>query len=185
MQHQQWVQYSSHPAGSQPQPKQLEPELINLPSSPVKAATDPDDRLAAEALRSTTDCDRDSMVEVSGDDANQSGNESDSSSDSPESAADFGSKSATGDLLSCSDTKEATMNSAHNKFWKKVLASCSITKGCLWSEAQLKWIGESHQAVWESDYEVIKMEWDLALKEDCHSFEINKVMDPTEQLLQV
>ena len=65
-------------------PKQLEPELINLPSSPVKAAANPDDRLAVEASGSTVDHDRDSAVEVSRDDTNQSGDESDSSSDSQE-----------------------------------------------------------------------------------------------------
>ena len=31
--------------------------------------------------------------------------------------------------LMCSDTKEAAINSACKKFWKKVWASCSITKG--------------------------------------------------------
>ena len=50
---------------------------------------------------------------------------------------------------------------------------------------QLKWIDDSHQAVWESDYEVIKTEQELTLKEDCHSFEVNKKMDRTEQLLQI
>ena len=62
-------------------PEQLEPEPINLPSSPVKAATDSNDRLAAEASGSTIDCDRDSVVEGSRDDADQSGNKSDSCSD--------------------------------------------------------------------------------------------------------
>ena len=49
-----------------------------------------------EALGSTIDYDGDSVVEVSRDDADQSGNESDSSSDSLESAADSGPESATG-----------------------------------------------------------------------------------------
>ena len=124
--------------------EQPEPELINLPSSPVKVATDSDDRLAAEASGSTTVCDRDSVVEVSGDDANQSGDESDSSSDSLESAADSGPESATGDCFICSDVKEVAVNSTCKKFQKKVCASCSITKGCLWSEAQLKQIADIH-----------------------------------------
>ena len=38
--------------------KQLEPELINLTFSPVKAATDPNDSLAVEALGSTIDHDK-------------------------------------------------------------------------------------------------------------------------------
>ena len=37
-------------------------------------------------------------------------------------------------------------------------------------------MGDSHQAVWESDYEVIKTEWEIALKEDHHSFEVDKMM---------
>ena len=57
--------------------KQLEPEVVNLPSSPVKAAADPSDSAAMEASGSTIDCDRDSVVEVSRDDADWSGNESD------------------------------------------------------------------------------------------------------------
>ena len=57
-----------------------QPELINLPSSPVKAAADPNDRLVLKALGSTIDHDRDSVVKVSGDDADQSGDRPDSSS---------------------------------------------------------------------------------------------------------
>ena len=87
----QWV--ASHSS------EQPEPELVYFPYSPVKAAADPNDRLAAEALGSTIDCDRDSMVEVSRHDADQSDDESDSSSDMQESAADPGPKSATGDCL--------------------------------------------------------------------------------------
>ena len=133
------------------------PELINHPSSPVK-------------------------VEVSGDDVNQSGGESDSSSDSLEIAAGSGPKSATEDFLMCSDTDEAAIKSAHKKFWKKVQASCSNTKGYLWLEAQQKQISNSCRAVWESDYGVVKTEWELVLKEDHHSFEVNKMKDRTEQL---
>ena len=66
------------------------------------------------------------MVEVSGDDADQSGDQSDLSSDSQESAANSGPKSATGDCLMCSDTEEATINSTHKKFQKKVQVSCNI-----------------------------------------------------------
>ena len=164
-------------------PKQLELELINLPSSPVKAAANPDDRLAPETSGNTIDCDKHFVVEVSEHDADHSGDESDLSSDLQESAADSGPKSATGDCLTCSDTKEAAVNSAHKKFCKKVWASCNITQGCLWLEAQLKWICDSHQAVWESNNEVIKREWEFALKKDHHPFEVNKMMDRTNQLL--
>ena len=101
-------------------PKQPWPELVNLPSSPVKVATNPNDRLATEALGSTTDSDRDSVVEVSRDDADQSGNKSHSSSDLLKSAADSNPESTTRDCLTCSDTKEAVINSANKKFQKEV-----------------------------------------------------------------
>ena len=55
--------------------------------------------MTVEAPGSTTDHDRDSVGEVSIADANQIGNDSDSSSDLQESAADSGPKSATGDCL--------------------------------------------------------------------------------------
>ena len=160
-------------------PEQLKPQLVNLSSSPVK----PNDSLAAEAFGSTIDHDRDYAVEVIRDDANKSGDQSHSSSDSQESAADAGPKSATGDFLMCSDIEKTAINSTHKKFQKKVSASCNITKDCLWLEAQLKWIGDSPWAVWESNYEVFKTEWELALKEDHNSFEVNKMMVRTNQLL--
>ena len=111
-----------------------------------------------EPWGSTVDYDRDFAVEVSGHDAYQGCNESDSSSDLQESVADSGPESATGECLTYSDTEEVAVNSAHKKFWKKVWASGSITKGCFWSEAQLKWIGDSYHAVWGSDCDIIKTE---------------------------
>ena len=59
--------------------RQLEPELSILPSSPLKAAANPNDSLALEVSGSTIDHDRDSAVDVSRDDTNQSGDEPDSS----------------------------------------------------------------------------------------------------------
>ena len=108
-------------------PKQPKPELINLPSSQIKAAADPDDRLAVEASGSTIDHDRDSAVEDSRDDAEQSGDGPDSNSDSQESAADSGPKSANSDCLTYSGTKEVDVNSTHKKFWKKAWAFFKIT----------------------------------------------------------
>ena len=119
-------------------PKHPEPGLIDLCSSPIKDIASPSDRLAVDTLGSTVDHDRDSAVDVSGDDASQSGDESDSSNNSQESAVDSGPESATRDCLICLDTEEAAVNSACKKFWKKVWTSCSITKGCLWLETQLK-----------------------------------------------
>ena len=42
-----------------------------------------------------------------------------------------------------------------------------------------------HHTVWGSNYEVIKTEWDLTLKEDHSSFELNKMIVRTDQLLQI
>ena len=162
-----------------------EPKLTDLPSSPFKGATDPNDGVTVEALGSTGDCNIDSTVEVSGDNADQGGDEADSGSDSWESAVDSGPKSATRNCLICSENEEAAIESTHKTFWKKVQASCSIAKGCLWIEAQLRQIGDSHHTVWGSNCEVIKTKWDLALKEDCSSFEVNKMTLRTDQLLQI
>ena len=66
-QHQQWAQYSTHPPNSQPTAQSNQNlSFVHLSSSPVKVATDPDDRLAVEDLGSTIDHDRDSVVELSG-----------------------------------------------------------------------------------------------------------------------
>ena len=108
--------------------KQPEPELTNLSSSPVKAATDPIDRMVAEASGIIIDHDRDSVVEVSRDDADQSSDESDSGSDSLESATDSGPKSATGNCLTCSDTKEVAINTAHKTSRRNKALDFSITK---------------------------------------------------------
>ena len=109
--------------------EQLEPEIINLPSSPAKVETDPNDRLAAEAAGSTIDCDRDSVVEASRDDADQSGDESDSTSDLLGSAADSGPKSATGDCHTCSDTEEVAVNPHPQKFPEESYSPLQLHQG--------------------------------------------------------
>ena len=43
-------------------------------------------------------------------------------------------------------------------------------------------IGESHQAVWGSDFSIVKEEQDLTLKEDFGSFEMDKMTVQTDQL---
>ena len=62
--------------------EQPQPELINLPSSVAKVVTDPDGRLTVEASGSTIGHDRDSVVGVNKDNADQDDDESDSASDS-------------------------------------------------------------------------------------------------------
>ena len=138
-----------------------------------------------EASGSTLDHDRDSVVEVSSNDADPGDNESDSYSDSQESITNYGPESATGDCLKFTDTEEVAVISAQNKCCKKVQAPCSITKGCLWREGKWRQIADSCHTVWVSDYEVIKTEQDLALKEDCSSFEVNKMMVRTNKLLKI
>ena len=89
------------------------------------------------------------------------------------------------DCLACSDTNEVNFRIAQKKYRKRVQASCSQGKGGLSYEAQLKWIGNSHHALWEHDHEIIRMEWDCALGEDCSSFELHKMMVRTDQLLLI
>ena len=85
-----------------------------------------------EALGNTIDHDRDYVVQVRGENTDQSGEKSDSSSDSLESAADSDPKSATGDCLIYSHTKEVAINST----CKKVLEESPFQLG-LWTEATL------------------------------------------------
>ena len=92
-------------------------------------------------------------------------------------------ESAIRDCLTCSDTEEAAINSTCKWFWKKVQASCNIVKVCLWSEAQMKWIGDSCHAVWRVTMKSSRQQ--LTLEEDCNSFEVNKMMVRTDQLLQI
>ena len=81
-------------SGSSDQP---ELELINPPSSPVKGDANPNDGVVVETLGSTKDCDRDSIMGVSEEDANQGDDESNLDSDSWENAATSGPESAAGD----------------------------------------------------------------------------------------
>ena len=88
-------------------------------------------------------------------------------------------------ILTCSDTDEVVVTTTQKRFWKKVWASCSNAMGCLWSEVQLKSIRDSHQAIWESDHEIIQVEWEIALKGDQTSFNANKMTVRTDQLLHI
>ena len=64
-----------------------------------------------------------------------------------ENMADSNLESASGDCLSCLDTKEVVIRNAWKRFQKKVQAPCSIVRGCLWSQSQLKQIQDSHQTM--------------------------------------
>ena len=72
--------------------------------------------------------------------------------------------SASGDCLTCLDTDEVIIRTTCKKYRKRVQASCSLGKGSLWSEAQLKWISDSHQVMSGHDHEIIRTEWDHTLE---------------------
>ena len=67
----------------------------------------------------------------------------------------------------CLDTEKATVKSACKDYCKKVQASCSLTKWGLWKEAQLGWIGDSHQTVLGSNYNVINVTGWLSYEKFC------------------
>ena len=90
---------------------------------------------------------------------------------------------ASRDFVTCSDIDEVTIQTAWKKYQKRVQVSCRLSKGSFWTEAQLKRIGNSHQAMWGHDHESIQREWDCALVEDCNSFEMCRMMVKTDQLL--
>ena len=46
-------------------------------------------------------------------------------------------------------------------------------------------IKDSHQAIWNSNHETVWTEWEITLKENCTSVEMNKLTVRTDQLLQI
>ena len=89
------------------------------------------------------------------------------------------------DCLTCSDMNEVGIITTWKRFQKRVQASCSIARGILWSEAQVRWIKDSHWAFWDSDHEVIWTEQLITLKGDHTSFEVNRMTTQTKQLLWI
>ena len=104
---------------------------------------------------------------------------------SRENVADSDMESASGDCITCSDTDEVTIRTAWKKYRKRVGASCSLGKGRLWSEGQLKQIGDSHQAMWGHVHEIIRTEQIMLLRKTTSSFEMHKMMDWIDQLLHI
>ena len=99
------------------------------------------------ALGSTGEHDIEDNTNHCGDKSNQD--------ESRENTANSNLELASVNCLTFSDTEEVAVRTVPKRFQKKVWASCSIARGCLWSEAQLKGIQDSQQAVWESDHEII------------------------------
>ena len=102
---------------------------------------------------------------------------------SREDVADSDMDTASRDCITYLDTDKVTIQTAWKKYWKRVQASFRLSKGSLWTEAQLKRIGDSHQAMWVHDHESVQTEQDHALVEDCNSFEMHRMMVRTDQLL--
>ena len=125
---------------------------LQAPLSPTRATTDPDDGTVAGSLKSTGD---------------QTSSDSDLSK---EDVADSYMDTTSGDCITCLDTDEVTIGTTQKKYWKKVWASCRLSKGNLWTKSQLKRISHSHQAMWGHDHESVQTEWDCTLMEDCNSF---------------
>ena len=111
-------------------------ESTRPPSSPTKATVDPGNGTVVETSRSTGDQDSESSTNHSGTSSNP-----DTSRDN---AADSDMESASGDCFMCSDTDEVTIRVAQKRYRKRVWNSCKQGKGGPWSEAQLRWISNSH-----------------------------------------
>ena len=92
---------------------------------------------------------------------------------------------ASGDCLSCSDTDEVSIQTTQKKYRKRVRASCKLSKGSNWMEAQMSSIGDSHQDIWGHDHKIIGTEQKCSLVEDCTSFEMRKMTTRTDQLLHI
>ena len=89
-----------------------------------------------------------------------------------------------GDCVSCSDTEEVSIQTAHKKY-RRVRGSSKLGKGSIWTEAQLKRINDSHQDVWEHGHESVRSEQKHPLAEDCNSFQMWKMTLRTEQQLHI
>ena len=108
------------------------------------------------------------------DNTDHSGNES-TQDKSRENAADSDLELASVDCLTCSDVEEVVVRTAQNRFWKRVMVSCNILRGCLWSEAQVWWIKDSHQAIWYSNHEVNPDRAADHSQGRSHLFEVNRM----------
>ena len=114
---------------ARPHSHQREQEPDSLPSYPTRAVAGPDDEAAAERLQSTGD-------QASLDSNSVWYNVEDSDRDT-----------ASEDCISCSDTEEVSIQTAHKRYQKRVWASYRLNRSSLWTETQMKMIGENCQEV--------------------------------------
>ena len=91
----------------------------------------------------------------------------------------------TASLAQTQTTDQVTVWNVQKKYQKREWASCRLHKGSLWTDAQLKRISNSHQAMWGPDHENFQTDKDCALAEDHNSFEMCKMMVRTDQLLYI
>ena len=146
-------------------------------SSPTKATTDPGDSTVVGTLGSTRDKDSESNANHSWASSNLE--------TSRENLADLDMESASRDCFMCFDTDEVPIRITQKKYRKRVQASCSQGMGGLWSEVQLKWIGNNHKIMWGHDHEIVRMEQNCTLGEDYGSFKMHKMLVRTNQLLHI
>ena len=89
----------------------------------------------------------------------------------------------TGHCVSCLDTDKVSVQTANKRYQEEgTWASCRLSKGSIWTKAQLKRISDSHQDMWGHDHKSIRREWDHTLVGDHNSFEMQKMMVRTDQL---
>ena len=79
---------------------------------------------------------------------------------------------ASGNCLSCSDTDEISVRLACKKYRKRVRASCKLSKGVDWTDAQLKRIEGGHQDMWGHNHEIIRAKQKHTLADDHTSFKM-------------
>ena len=138
--------------------------ICQPPSNPTRAIADSGNGNAAGHSRNTGD---------------QASSDSDSSR---EDVTDPNMDTASSDCITCLDTDKVTIQTAQKKYWKRVWASWRFTKCSLWTEAQLKRISKSLQAVWGYKHESVQMEWNCTLADGHNSFEMCRMTVRTDQL---
>ena len=92
---------------------------------------------------------------------------------------------ASEDCISCSDTDEVSIQTAHKRYQKWVWASCKLSKDNLWMEAQLKRISDKFQDAWRHNHKSNIAEQKYASTEDHNSFEMKEMTVRTDQLLHI
>ena len=123
---------------------------ISLPSSPTNAPIDPDEGIVADTLRNTGDQDSENNCSHHGVSSDQN--------TSRENVAESDLESTSEDCLTCLDMDKVIITATQMNLMKNVQASCSLAKGCPWSEAQLKQIGDSYHVICVHDHWIVRLE---------------------------